>query len=71
MLITVIISVIATVFVINYYLFPKQLEPVELSQREESKLNQKLKHFGLPELASSSENNSNALTARAIFRSGR
>ena len=42
MLITVIISVITTVFVINYYLFPKQLEPVELSQREESKLNQKL-----------------------------
>jgi hypothetical protein len=62
MLITVIISVIATVFVINYYLFPKQLEPVELSQREESKLNQKLKHFGLPELASSSDSNSNALT---------
>ncbi len=54
MLITVIISVIATVFVINYYLFPKQLTPVELSQREESTLNQKLKQFGLPTLASSS-----------------
>ncbi len=65
MLITVIISVIATVFVINYYLFPKQLEPVELSQREESKLNQKLKHFGLPTLAtatSSDDSNPNALT---------
>ncbi len=61
MLITVIISVIATVFVINYYLFPKQLEPVELSQREESNLNQKLKHFGLPELASDNSN-SNTLT---------
>ncbi len=59
MLITVIISVIATVFVINYYLFPKQLEPVELSQREESQLNQKLKHFGLPGLSvSSDESNS-------------
>ena len=64
MLITVIISVIATVFVINYYLFPKQLEPVELSPREESKLNQKLKHFGLPTLAttSSDDSNPNALT---------
>jgi len=67
MLITVIISVLTTVFVINYYLFPKQLEPVELSQREESKLNQKLKHFGLPELASSSsssapDSNPNDLT---------
>ena len=63
MLITVIISVIATVFVINYYLFPKQLEPVELNQREESKLNQKLKHFGLPTVApSSADSDSNALT---------
>jgi hypothetical protein len=61
MLITVIISVIATVFVINYYLFPKKLEPVELSQREESSLNQKLKHFGLPELPSS-DTNTNDLT---------
>ena len=60
MLITVIISVIATIFVINYYLFPKQLEPVELSQREESTLNQKLKHFGLPELPSA-DSSSNAL----------
>ncbi len=48
MLVTVFISVIATVFVINYYLFPKKLDPVELSQREESTLNQKLKQFGLP-----------------------
>jgi hypothetical protein len=65
MLITVIISVIATVFVINYYLFPKQLEPVELSQREESTLNQKLKHFGLPTLATATQpdnSNPNALT---------
>lgn len=54
MLITVILSVIVTVFVINYYLFPKQLEPVELSQREESVLNTKLKQFGLPTLPSSS-----------------
>ena len=54
MLITIILSVIVTVFVINYYLFPKQLEPVELSQREESVLNTKLKQFGLPTLPSSS-----------------
>lgn len=61
MLITVIISVIATVFVLNYYLFPKQLEPVELNLREKTELNQKLKHFGLPEFASS-DRNPNALT---------
>ncbi len=48
MLITVIISVIVTVLVINYVLFPKKLEPVELSQQEETTLNKKLKQFGLP-----------------------
>lgn len=48
MLITVIISVIATVLVINYVLFPKKLEPVELSQQEETTLNKKLQQFGLP-----------------------
>ena len=61
MLITIIISVIATVFVINYYLFPKKLDPVELNQREESTLNQKLKHFGLPTLPSSSNDAETAL----------
>ncbi len=61
MLITVIISVIATIFVLNYYLFPKQLEPVELSSRETTELNQKLKHFGLPELAPS-DRHPNTLT---------
>jgi hypothetical protein len=57
MLVTVLISVIATVFVINYYLFPKKLDPVELSQREESTLNQKLKQFGLPTFSNDSEKN--------------
>ena len=61
-LITVIISVVATVFIINNYLFPKQLEPVELTQREESTLNQKLKHFGLPSLPASANEDSNTLT---------
>lgn len=56
MLLTVIISVVATVFVINYYLFPKKFEPVELSQREESTLNKKLRQFGLPTLESDSDN---------------
>lgn len=59
-LITSLISIIASVFVINYFLFPKQLEPVELNQREETTLNSKLKQFGLPTLPSSE--NSNTLT---------
>jgi len=61
MLITVILSVIATVLVINYVLFPKQLEPVELSQKEESRLNQKLKRFGLPTLPASAGEQAPAL----------
>ena len=56
MLITIIISVLATVFAINYFLFPKKLDPVELSQREESVLNQKLKQFGLPTFNNEKEN---------------
>ncbi len=61
MLVTVLISVIATVLVINFYLFPKKLDPVELNQREESTLNQKLKRFGLPTLPSpTSAQNTNA-----------
>ena len=56
MLLTVIISVAATVFVINYFLFPKSLTPVELSQQEESTLNKKLKQFGLPTFSTNSAN---------------
>lgn len=51
-LITIIITVILTVIALNYYLFPKSFSEVELSQKEEVVLNQKLKKFGLPTLAS-------------------
>lgn len=57
MLITVLISVIATVLVLNYYIFPKQFDPVELNQREETTLNKKLKQFGLPTLSASNNPN--------------
>ncbi|PCH84419.1 MAG: arginine N-succinyltransferase [Piscirickettsiaceae bacterium] len=50
--VTVVISVILTVIALNYYLFPKQFSEVELTQQEEIVLNQKLKRFGLPTLAS-------------------
>lgn len=45
MLITVLISVGITVWIINNYIFPKRFDPVELSQKEEQILNQKLKWF--------------------------
>ena len=55
MLLTVIISVAATLFIASHYLFPKKFDPVELNQSEESKLNKKLKQFGLPTI--SNQNN--------------
>ncbi len=45
MLITVLISVGITVWIINSYIFQKRFDPVELSQKEEHILNQKLKWF--------------------------
>jgi len=57
MLLTIIISVVATIFVINHYLFPKKFDPVELNQREESTLNKKLKQFGLPTLSNETLSN--------------
>ncbi len=44
-LITIIISVGVTVFIINSYIFPKQFDPVVLTQKEESVLSKKLKWF--------------------------
>ncbi len=45
MLLTIILSVAATVWFLNYYLFPKRFEPVELSDKEETILEQKLERF--------------------------
>ena len=70
MLITVIISVIATVLVINYFLFPKKLEPVELNQREEITLNKKLKQFGLPTFSEDKTAADNTLTPEPYSEEG-
>ncbi len=61
MLLTVIISVTLTLLVVNYYLFPKQLEPVELNQREETALNKKLRQFGLPTLSNKNDTQTDTL----------
>ena len=44
-LVTVLISVGITVWIVNSYMFPKKFKPVVLSQKEESILDQKLKTF--------------------------
>ena len=59
-LITSVVSIIGSVLVLNYFIFPSKLEPVELSQREESALNSKLKRFGLPTLPSQTTESSSA-----------
>ncbi len=45
MLLTVVLSVAVTLWIINVYLFPKQFEPVELSAREQQQLERKLESF--------------------------
>ncbi len=45
MLLTVVISVAVTVWFLNFYLFPKRFEPVELSSKETQVLEQKLAKF--------------------------
>ena len=70
MLVTVIISIIASVLVFNYYLFPKKLDPVELSQREESTLNKKLKRFGLPTLAADNASKTPTIEPEAYTEEG-
>ncbi|MCK5918979.1 MAG: arginine N-succinyltransferase [Cocleimonas sp.] len=47
MLLTVIISVAATTWLITVYLFPKNFEPVELSDKEETVLESKLRAIGI------------------------
>ena len=60
MLITIVISVAATIFITSHYLFPKKFDPVELDTREETTLNKKLKQFGLPSFTSSVDEASTA-----------
>ncbi len=45
MLITVLVSVAVTVWFLNFYLFPKRFDPVELSLKEQQTLTQKLVRF--------------------------
>lgn len=69
-LVTSIISIVGSILVLNYYIFPSRLEPVELSQHEESTLNSKLKQFGLPTLPSQSAANSPAIEPEAYSEVG-
>lgn len=65
MLITVVVSVAITTWIITVYIFPKQFEPVELSQKEEVALESKLNNigiFGLTDNAQAQETDPNALT---------
>jgi len=44
-LLTILLSVGITIWIINSYFFPSQFQPVELNQQENQKLNQKLSQF--------------------------
>lgn len=49
-LLTVFLSVSVTLWVMQYFLFPKPFTPVTLDPQEETVLGQKLQHVGLPDL---------------------
>lgn len=49
-LLTVFLSVSVTVWVIQYFLFPKPFQPVTLNEHETSVLENKLQQIGLPDL---------------------
>ena len=64
-LVTVLISVGITAWIINGYIFPKKFKPVVLSQKEESVLDQKLKRFhalGSSKLNADTSNEAQATT---------
>lgn len=52
-LLTFVTTAVVTFFAVQYYLSPRPFTPVELSQKEESRLNAKLQQFGLPTMVSS------------------
>ncbi len=56
MLVTIIVSVTLTTWLITVYLFPKNFDPVKLSAKEESTLESKLNHFGFYGLSKKSSN---------------
>ena len=65
MLLTVIISVAVTAWLITVYLFPKNFSPVELNAKEETVLESKLNNigiFGLSKQANVNQEQSNTLT---------
>ena len=57
MLVTVIISVVVTFYLVNYYLFPKKFDSVNLNVTETSVLNDKLNKFGLLNFLDEDEQN--------------
>lgn len=75
MLITVIVSVAVTVWFLNFYLFPKRFEPVELSSKETQVLEQKLAYFegfgpGVKVLAQNNDQSGQTLEPLAYSEEG-
>ena len=64
-LISCIVSIVVCLFVINYFLFPNKLSPVELSQKEETTLNSKLQRFGLPTIPSKASEDTSTIEPEA------
>ncbi|MEB4590294.1 arginine N-succinyltransferase [Candidatus Thiothrix sp. Deng01] len=61
-LLTVFLSVSVTLWVAQYFLFPKPFTPVKLNQQEETTLEHKLQQIGLPDLIGSNPQQPEDLT---------
>jgi hypothetical protein len=61
-LLTVFISVSVTLWVVQYFLFPKPFKPVTLNEHETSVLEQKLQQIGLPNLLETASSQTTELT---------
>lgn len=59
-LLAVFIAVIAGGWIVKRYFFPEQLQPVELSQQEQQRLDQKLRQLGIQPDSSSGSSGSSA-----------
>jgi len=71
MLLTVVLSVAVTIWVLTQYVFPKRFDPVELSTSEQQKLDNKLKVFeGFGDQAATSNDQSDTLQPEKYSEEG-
>lgn len=70
MLLAVLLSVSVTLWVVQYFLFPKPFKPIKLNQQEATMLERKLQQIGLPDLLETSQQSAEDLTPEPYSEAG-